>query len=235
MRQLYTASIRLMDDWLARIVTALEQRGLLEDTIVVVTSDHGENLGEGEMIGHALSLDDRLIRVPFVVMGPAQPLASLRASLVDVPGWLAASIGLQDHPWTEADGERRVAVAQFDAASQPDNETALGVVQQWGLGDEALRRLTTSFACATNGQRKLLRRLGGEELVDLDVDPLEVAPVKIGPDEDARWADELKVLRSALDQAEAAEMPGVTSTPEGAAAGVEIADLEARMKLLGYL
>jgi arylsulfatase A-like enzyme len=190
MRKLYSASIRLMDDWLARIVAGLEQHGLLDDTIVAVTSDHGENLGEGEMMGHALSLDDRLIRVPFVVTGPASPLPAPRASLIDVPAWLAGSAGLTDHPFTEGDGDRQVAVAQFDAASQPDNQIARSV---------------------------------------------EVAPHKVGPDDEARWADELKLLRAALDEAEGTEVPGVTSAGPAPSPSDEIADLEARMKLLGYL
>jgi arylsulfatase A-like enzyme len=235
MRRLYTASIRLMDDWLARVLIGLDRHGLLDETIVVVTSDHGENLGEGQMIGHSFSLDDRLVRVPFVVSGPAKPLPSPRASLVDVPAWLAASIGLDAHPWGEFDTNRDVAVAQFDAPGPADHPKALEAIREWGLGDEALRRLTTSFVCATNGQRKLLRRLGREELVDLDTDPMETAPVAIGRGEETRWSHELSVLRAAIDEAEAGDVPGVTANEPPARSDREIADLEARMKLLGYL
>jgi arylsulfatase A-like enzyme len=235
MRELYTASIRLMDDWLARLLASLDRHRLLDETIVIVTSDHGENLGEGQLIGHAFSLDDRLVRVPFVVSGPAKPLPAPRASLVDVPAWLAASIGLGDHPWGELSDSRDVAVAQFDAPAPAEHPRAQWAIREWGLGEEALRRLTTSFSCATNGRRKLLRRLGHEELIDLDTDPFETDAALVGPDAERRWAAELPALRVALDEAEAMEIPGIALNEPVAASDEEVTDLEARMKLLGYL
>ena len=59
-----------MDDWLARAAGGPRRRGLLDDTLVIVTSDHGENFGEGGLMAHAFSLDERLIRVPFVASDP---------------------------------------------------------------------------------------------------------------------------------------------------------------------
>jgi len=59
-----------MDDWLANILESLDARGILDDTLVIVTSDHGENFGEGGLIGHGFSLDERLVHVPFVASGP---------------------------------------------------------------------------------------------------------------------------------------------------------------------
>ena len=235
MRQLYAASIKLMDDWMARILERLEQAGVLDETIVVVTSDHGENLGDNSLLGHGFSLDDRLIRVPFVVTGPALPLPQPVASLIDVPAWVAASVDLQDSPWGELEPTRQVAVAQFDAPADPGDERATATVEGWGLGSGALARLTTSFACATNGRRKLLRRSGCEELIDLDTDPLETAAVVVGPAEEATWRDELVHLRAALDRAEAEEVAGVTGAGPGSVSEGEKAALEAQMELLGYL
>src|SRR3712207_7990899 len=63
----YTTLFRsYMDDWLGRVLEALDAKGALDDTLVILTSDHGENFGEGELICHAYSLDDRLIHVPFI-------------------------------------------------------------------------------------------------------------------------------------------------------------------------
>src|SRR5207253_10423323 len=58
MRRLYAACIRQLDAWLARLLTLLDEHGLLDETQIVVTSDHGENFGEGELLAHAFSLDD---------------------------------------------------------------------------------------------------------------------------------------------------------------------------------
>ena len=79
MRHLYARSrCGYMDDWLAASSSALDARGLLDDTLVIVTSDHGENFGEGGLMAHAFSLDERLMHVPLVAAGPgAEALAGL--------------------------------------------------------------------------------------------------------------------------------------------------------------
>lgn len=74
-RQLYAGEVRTADEHLGRILKALEVKGLREKTVVVVTADHGENLGEinrmGEQhMGHIRSASDPHLRVPLVVAHP---------------------------------------------------------------------------------------------------------------------------------------------------------------------
>lgn len=74
-RDLYAGEVRTADEHLRKLLDALDERGLREETLVVVTADHGENLGEtdrmGETrIGHVLSSSDNLLRVPLVVAHP---------------------------------------------------------------------------------------------------------------------------------------------------------------------
>ena len=69
-RHFYAASIRYMDDWLAGVLEMLDRRRILEETLVIVLSDHGENFGEDGLIGHGLSVDNRLIHVPIRRGGP---------------------------------------------------------------------------------------------------------------------------------------------------------------------
>ena len=52
------------------MLDALDRHRLLDDTQIVLTSDHGENLGDGNLLGHSFSLDDRLLHVPLVTAGP---------------------------------------------------------------------------------------------------------------------------------------------------------------------
>lgn len=75
-RALYAGEVRTADDHLARLLAALDEHGLREDTLVVVTADHGENLGETDgmgttRMGHSLSVSDHLLRVPLVIAHPA--------------------------------------------------------------------------------------------------------------------------------------------------------------------
>ena len=75
----YAKAVQVVDDALGRLLAALEAQGLLTDAVVVVTSDHGERLGEahgipGEMpnsIGHYGNPSwEEELRVPLVVAPP---------------------------------------------------------------------------------------------------------------------------------------------------------------------
>jgi arylsulfatase A-like enzyme len=67
---LYDAEIAGMDRELGRFFDWLAQRGELNDCLVVITSDHGERLGERGRIGHLLDMDQHLLRVPLIVRYP---------------------------------------------------------------------------------------------------------------------------------------------------------------------
>jgi arylsulfatase A-like enzyme len=67
---LYDAEIRYTDDHLARILATVRALGVLDDTIVVITADHGEEFFEHGQKGHAKTLYDEVLRVPLVVRYP---------------------------------------------------------------------------------------------------------------------------------------------------------------------
>lgn len=231
MRHLYRRAIRSMDDWLERLLAELDRAGLLEDTLVIVTSDHGENFGEGGLIGHAMSLDERLLHVPFLAAGPGSQAFEGMKSLAELPARIAAAVGLEDHPWSPDDLPQGVAVGQFDRLVTADDPRAQIAVDEWGLGEEAVARIGTSLTCATDGRFKLQRRGDREELYDLREDPLELDPRPAGSANGS-----LEALRAALDH------PGVVAVrpAERRVAAAEASDedvekLEAQMRLLGYL
>jgi arylsulfatase A-like enzyme len=220
MRHLYARSVRQLDDWLGAVMDEVD----LEETLVIVCSDHGENFGEGGLIGHAFSLDDRLTRVPFVAAGPGAP--TTMRSLVELPRAIAAAAGLEAHPWSEPLPD--AAVAQFDAPIDRGDPRLEQVARgRWGFDDAQIERLTTSFEGAAAGGLKLIRRAGDLALIDLDRDPLELSPRAVTP------ADAPSGLLAALDHPAAAAgapaAPGVEASPE------ELARIEGQMRTLGYL
>lgn len=93
---LYHGEIRRTDDGLADLWEQLEERGLAEDLIVVVTSDHGEAFGEDGQTLHGGSLHEPQIHVPLLIRVPwlSSPgtvdapvvLTSLLPTLVDLLG-----------------------------------------------------------------------------------------------------------------------------------------------------
>ena len=92
--------------------------------------------------------------------------------------------------------------------------------------------MATSFACATDGTVKLFRGADREWLYDLGTDPLEDHALALSPDIEQRYSATLPRLRAALDRAERSErQPAVQGIPTTE----EIAGLEDRMRLLGYL
>lgn len=67
---LYDASIRAADDMVAELMEYLENAGLKENTIVVITSDHGEEFLEHGGVRHNRTVYEELIRIPLIVSVP---------------------------------------------------------------------------------------------------------------------------------------------------------------------
>ena len=72
LRAIYDSAISYQDARLGELVTALRAAGLFEQTMIVVTSDHGEELFEDGRCGHGASLRETLVRVPLLVHYPAR-------------------------------------------------------------------------------------------------------------------------------------------------------------------
>jgi arylsulfatase A-like enzyme len=96
--QLYDAGIRQLDQDLGRFLDAFEQSGRSSDTILVVTSDHGEEFGEHGGVSHGRTHYEEVLRVPLLMRGPGLP-AGVRidtaVSLVDVAPTLLDLLGIR--------------------------------------------------------------------------------------------------------------------------------------------
>ncbi|RMF75207.1 MAG: hypothetical protein D6738_04330 [Acidobacteria bacterium] len=106
-RRLYVAEVAATDAAIGRLVDGLRERGLWERAIVVVTSDHGEALGEHRYwFAHGEYLYDDTCRVPLVIRAPGRVPAGRRiagaASLEDVAPTLLSLAGLE--PTAATDG-----------------------------------------------------------------------------------------------------------------------------------
>lgn len=97
-RDSYDRCIAYLDRQLGRLFDALAQRKLLDDTIVIVTADHGEHLGEQRLYGHGCSLYRPELHVPLLVLAPGiAPQGKVVAepvSLRDLPATVVDLIGL---------------------------------------------------------------------------------------------------------------------------------------------
>jgi arylsulfatase A-like enzyme len=67
---LYDGEVAYADELVGALLAELEQAGRLDDTVVIVTSDHGENLGDHGHLRHVFSLGESVVRVPLVIALP---------------------------------------------------------------------------------------------------------------------------------------------------------------------
>jgi arylsulfatase A-like enzyme len=94
----YDNCVAYLDEQLGALFDDLQKRGLLDTTLVVVTADHGEGLGEHDLFDHGESLYRNEIRVPLLIVPPAnqrrQGVVTDTVSLRDLPATIADLTGL---------------------------------------------------------------------------------------------------------------------------------------------
>ncbi|MFH0943847.1 MAG: sulfatase [Planctomycetota bacterium] len=70
---LYDNAIRGLDARLQRVHSLLSKAGFLDYSVLIVTSDHGENLGDHGLVDHQASLHETVLRVPLILQGSGIP------------------------------------------------------------------------------------------------------------------------------------------------------------------
>lgn len=83
---LYDSEIRYLDTHIERFLSELKHRNLLEDSIIIITSDHGDAFGEFGYFTHPREIDDILLHVPLMILHPDHPPRDIESvvSLLDI-------------------------------------------------------------------------------------------------------------------------------------------------------
>jgi arylsulfatase A-like enzyme len=97
---LYDANVHYADRALADMLGVLDEAGILEDALLVITSDHGEALWEHGRFGHNNDVYDEMVGVPLVLRFPtgAGPEPGLRSELVSTLDIMPTVLALLDLP-----------------------------------------------------------------------------------------------------------------------------------------
>ena len=169
LEQAYQAEIRYADALVGEVLSALEAQGQLDNTIVVLTADHGESLTEHSyLFDHGDHLYDASLKVPFIVRHPDSARAGHRVgcqvSNVDVTPTLIGLLGLEDE--TKRYGaDLRAALGGGDCAETTVVSTTVGGrFMETPPIDNAIRAAAHKF----------IQKGAGEELCfDLAADPGE--------------------------------------------------------------
>ena len=166
---LYDGEIAWTDSFVARMREDLERAGLLENTIVVITADHGEELFDHGGKGHRLTLFDEVLRIPLVLRYPAALPRGARVkaqtSSIDVGPTLLELAGLP--PATDVLGTSLVHFARDPASAHP--RRAVSELATVGRNLRTVRTLETKLF------DDAARNLG--YWFDLAKDPLEKQPL----------------------------------------------------------
>ncbi len=96
----YDAEIRSMDDAVGVLIETLRQRDLYDDTIIVFTSDHGEEFGEHGVVGwHSHTLYDELLRIPLILKLPESDSIGLKVDAqvrsIDIAPTVLGALGFE--------------------------------------------------------------------------------------------------------------------------------------------
>jgi arylsulfatase A-like enzyme len=213
-RATYDATILELDDHLRSLIGTLEAAGRLENTVVVLTSDHGEHLGEHHMLDHQYSVYQPLIHVPLVVHYPRgfpagrddRPVAhyDLFPTLLGLtgtappPGLVTRAVDLRRAP------KDRVRWAEDPSSSELGVEIVKAHHPGWDPSPWQ-RRLRT---VVTEERKYILGSDDRDELYDLPRDPLEMHDLA------AARGEERRRLRGILDDFAAGLTPCEGATEE---------------------
>jgi len=96
----YDAEIAYTDHEIGNLIKTLEWMGHIDDTLIVITSDHGEGLGQHGHLGHTINLYEELVRVPLLFYWPnhipRDRIINVPVELVDLMPTIFDLIGITD-------------------------------------------------------------------------------------------------------------------------------------------
>ncbi len=215
-RRLYGGDVHTADQLLGEIIQLLRQDGYYDNSSIIVTSDHGENLGEHNLIEHQFCIYETLLAVPLVIRSPDILNRGIRrdpvtlADVYDMALYLAGLPGKldtdhHDNSITNGFPKSRALVAEYTGVTPSHLEHLRSLnpkieTEKIGAAYISVRRDHMRFTLGSDGSRALH---------NLDDDPLQLVDLSSA---NASLANELYdyVMRCS---ASILEPGGVTAKP----------------------
>jgi len=167
----YDAGVRSADDTLADFLDWLESAGHLRDTAVIITSDHGESLGERSFVGHGELYDNQLL-VPLVVYVPGLAPTVIDAAVSGVDVGATILDLLTGQVPDSLDGRSLLGLMADEGRDTADRAWVASVTVNEGR--RATTRLRKTATMEAGGLKLIADPDGGTiELFDLARDPGE--------------------------------------------------------------
>jgi arylsulfatase A-like enzyme len=186
LRALYDAELSRLSKVVADLVMGLEERRLLHNTLVIITADHGENVGDHGHLDHVFNLYDTVLRVPLFIFGAGTEAAFVDDRPVSVADIFLTVLAAAGSSWSRAEGPTRNLLAMDASDSRP-----VEMVAEYYFPNQALSTFDTEMLQGSRAKlTPYLRRLralrteswkliwasdGRHELYAITEDPQETA------------------------------------------------------------
>jgi arylsulfatase A-like enzyme len=196
----YDASIAYLDHHIGLLLDKLETLGILENTLVIITSDHGEHFGEHGLMHHGTSLYLPLLHVPLLVsyrpLVPAGESVQTSVSLRDLPATVVDLVGVGQTGVFPGNSLRRYWTSASEAATSSPGVLLSEVRQNRAWPSQYPVAIGSMKSLVIEGKHYIKNYGDGrEELYDIEQDPAETQDLS-GSDEGRQL---LKQLRMSLD------------------------------------
>jgi arylsulfatase A-like enzyme len=170
LHQWYLGEIAFLDHQIGQLLSELERRGRLDNTVILFTSDHGEGFNEHGTRGHGKNLYEEVLHVPLILVHEGKIKSGTCDHPVSLDSILPTLLRLAQLPGNEAaTAPDLLSLLGVDGSNKP----LFSVIDTGRIG--AVRDVP--MAAVRQGSWKLIRSFQGEprdELYDLAKDPGEL-------------------------------------------------------------
>jgi len=196
-RALYDGEISYLDFRIGELLDYLRDLDILDNTVLIITSDHGENFGEHHLVEHVLSVYDTVLHVPLIIRYPGLAEAGLRVEeqvqLIDIFPTILDIVGINWSGEEQLQGQSLVKDveqpgSQFAIAEYALHYGAFGFLRWYGDIDvyrwahrlKTIRTDEFKYIWSSNGQDELynIREDPGELNNLIEVEPEKAAELK---------------------------------------------------------
>jgi len=233
LKTLYDGELAYLDWCFGRFFKFLEKKNILDNTLVIIVGDHGDNFGEHGLLGHGLCLYDSILKIPLIVRYPQKIKPAKIDYQVQITDILPSTIDLLGLKWKQRNGIygqnifnnetpiRDFAISEhafqnMDLFRKKVPEIDQSIINKYERSLHSIRTDEYKFIWSSNGKH---------ELFNLHKDPQENHNLYDSYPSIAKKLEEklfanVKKFESVKTSEEAVEMDKVT---------------EERLKALGYL
>lgn len=233
LRGLYRGELSYLDERIGDLIDQFEEADVLDDTVFIITGDHGENIGDHGLMDHQYSLYETLLHVPLVVSGPDFDVGRRVEKPVQLLDLFPTILDIADAPF---DSEDYFGDSLCDPSQLPDERSRLAeyvgpqppvetLVKRYDCERDISTFDRQLWALKRNRHKYVRGSDGSERLFDLREDQAERTDVSTDRSEKRQTlANELDRIIESLPETDSID-DDTTMDP----------DTKQRLEELGYL